>query len=189
MPTRIAVYPGTFDPVTNGHLDVIRRGATIFEELIVACAINYQKSPLFTVQERVDLLREVTSDLPNVRIDSFSGMAVDYVRSVGSRLLLRGLRTFSDFESEVQLAYANRTFAPDVETVFVCASLEESYISSRLIREAAALSGDIGKFVPAVVEARLREKTGILKQSLPAAQTAAPKAKAAPRRRTRHAGR
>lgn len=160
MPTRLAVYPGTFDPVTNGHLDVIRRGSALFDELVVACAINIQKSPLFTLEERLKMLAEVTANLPNVRVDSFSGMAVDYVRGLGSRVILRGLRTFSDFESEVQLAYANRTFAAEIETVFVCATLEESFISSRLIREAAALNGDIARFVPPVVAARLRRKFG-----------------------------
>jgi pantetheine-phosphate adenylyltransferase len=160
MPNRIAIYPGTFDPVTNGHLDVIRRGATLFDELVVACAINVQKSPLFSLDERLEMLRQETADLANVRVDSFSGMAVEYVRRMGSRVILRGLRTFSDFESEVQMAYANRTFAPDIETVFVCATLEESFISSRLIREAAALDGEIARFVPARVAARLRQKFG-----------------------------
>lgn len=165
MPTRLAIYPGTFDPVTNGHLDVIRRGAALFDELVVACAINIQKAPLFTLEERLQMLREETADLPNVRVDSFSGMAVDYVRKLGSRVILRGLRTFSDFESEVQMAYANRTFNPEIETVFVCATLEESFISSRLIREAAALDGEIGRFVPARVATRLRQKFGKQKSS------------------------
>lgn len=180
MPTRLAVYPGTFDPVTNGHLDVIRRGAALFDKLVVACAINIQKSPLFSLDERLEMLREVTGNLPNVEIDSFSGMVVDYVRGLGSRVILRGLRTFSDFESEVQMAYANRTFAGDIETVFVCATLEESFISSRLIREAAALDGDIGKFVPAPVAARLRQKFG--KPRASQRKTATP-------RRVRHPGR
>jgi len=180
MPTRLAIYPGTFDPVTNGHLDVIRRGAALFQELVVACAINIQKSPLFTVEERLEMLREETADLPNVRVDSFTGMAVDYVRGQGASVILRGLRTFSDFESEVQMAYANRTFASEIETVFVCATLEESFISSRLIREAAALNGEIGKFVPARVAARLRQRFGKPKPS---------QRKAAVPRRVKHAGR
>lgn len=181
MATRLAVYPGTFDPVTNGHLDVIRRGSSLFDELIVACAINIQKSPLFTLEERLQMLREVTADLPNVRVDSFGGMAVDYVRSQGSRVILRGLRTFSDFESEVQLAYANRNFAPDVETLFVCATLEESFISSRLIREAAAVDGNITRFVPPPVLARLRGKLGKLRKGVSQRRPA--------RKRTRHAKR
>ncbi|MBX3473291.1 MAG: pantetheine-phosphate adenylyltransferase [Planctomycetes bacterium] len=174
MPHRIAVYPGTFDPVTNGHLDVIRRGAALFDKLVVACAINVQKSPLFELEERLEMLREVTRGLENIEVASFSGMAVDFVRGLGSRVILRGLRTFSDFESEVQLAYANRTFAPELETVFVCASLEESFISSRLIREAATLGGDIERFVPAVVAMRLRRKYGASRPSQ--------RRKAAPRR-------
>jgi pantetheine-phosphate adenylyltransferase len=109
------------------------------------------------------MIRQVTADLPNVRVESFTGMVVDYVRGLGGQVILRGLRTFSDYESEVQMAYANRMFAPDVETVFVCASLDESFISSRLIREAAALDGDISRFVPELVATRLREKTDALK--------------------------
>lgn len=163
MPHRLAVYPGTFDPVSNGHLDVIQRGSHLFEELVVACAINISKQPLFSIDERVEMLKECTSELPNVRVESFTGMIVDYVRSQGGQVILRGLRTFSDYENEVQMAYANRTFAPDVETVFVCASLEESFISSRLIREAAALDGDISRFVPPVVAERLREKASTLR--------------------------
>ncbi|MCC6464423.1 MAG: pantetheine-phosphate adenylyltransferase [Planctomycetes bacterium] len=163
MPQRLAVYPGTFDPVTNGHLDVIRRGAELFEELVVACAVNITKQPLFSVQERLDMLREVTAGLSNVRVTSFGGMVVDFVQSLGGRVILRGLRTFSDYESEVQMAYANRTFAPGVETLFICANLEESFISSRLIREAAALDGDIRRFVPSAVARRLRAKSAALK--------------------------
>lgn len=163
MPHRLAVYPGTFDPVSNGHLDVILRGSQLFEQLVVACAVNIAKEPLFSLDERLEMLRETTADLPNVRIESFTGMVVDYVRSLGGKVILRGLRTFSDYENEVQMAYANRTFAPDVETVFVCASLEESFISSRLIREAAALDGDISRFVPETVAKRLHQKAHALK--------------------------
>jgi pantetheine-phosphate adenylyltransferase len=166
MPHRLAVYPGTFDPPSNGHLDVIQRGAALFEQLVVACAINIAKQPLFSLAERVEMLREITSDLPNVRIESFDGMVVDYVRGLGGKVILRGLRTFSDYENEVQMAYANRMFAPDVETVFVCASLEESFISSRLIREAAALDGDISRFVPKSVAKRLRKKAAALKSDV-----------------------
>jgi pantetheine-phosphate adenylyltransferase len=166
MPHRLAVYPGTFDPASNGHLDVIQRGAALFEQLVVACAINVSKQPLFSLTERMEMLREITTDLPNVRVESFDGMVVDYVRGLGGKVILRGLRTFSDYENEVQMAYANRTFAPDIETVFVCASLEESYISSRLIREAAALDGDISRFVPPSVAARLRVKAAALKSEI-----------------------
>lgn len=158
MPSKLAIYPGTFDPVTNGHLDVIRRGASLFGELVVACAVNIAKEPLFSLEERLEMLREVTRGIKNVRVESFTGMVVDYVRELGGRVILRGIRTFADFESEVQMALANRTFAPGVETVFVCASLEESFISSRLIREAAALDGDVSRFVPAPVVKRLKAK-------------------------------
>jgi pantetheine-phosphate adenylyltransferase len=166
MPHRLAVYPGTFDPVSNGHLDVIERGAQLFEELVVACAVNISKKPLFSLEERIEMLKEVTSGLPNVRIDTFTGMVVEYVRSLSGKVILRGLRTFSDYENEVQMAYANRTFAPDIETVFVCASLEESFISSRLIREAAALDGDISRFVPPSIAERLRKKAAELKSDV-----------------------
>ncbi len=154
----IAIYPGTFDPATNGHLDVIRRGAQLFNELVVACAVNISKQPLFSLEERLELLRTVTKGIKNVRVESFEGMVVDYVKKQGARVILRGIRTFSDFESEVQMALANRTFSPEIETVFVCASLEESFISSRLIREAAALDGDVGRFVPPAVLAALKTK-------------------------------
>lgn len=99
MPHRLAIYPGTFDPCTNGHVDVIRRGAALFEQLVVACAVNISKTPLFSVEERVEMLRQVTSDLPNVRVESFTGMVVDYVRGLGGKVILRGLRTFSDYEN------------------------------------------------------------------------------------------
>ena len=166
MPHRLAVYPGTFDPVSNGHLDVITRGAQLFEQLVVACAVNIAKKPLFSMDERIEMLRECTADLPNVRVEGFNGMVVDYVGGLGGKVILRGLRTFSDYENEVQMAYANRTFAPDIETVFVCASIEESFISSRLIREAAALDGDISRFVPDNVAQRLRSKASALKDSV-----------------------
>jgi pantetheine-phosphate adenylyltransferase len=166
MPHSMAVYPGTFDPVTNGHLDVIRRGAKLFDQLVVACAVNISKQPLFSLDERISMLSELTGDLPNVRIDGFSGMVVDYVKGLGGHVILRGLRTFSDFENEVQMAYANRTFAPEVETVFVCASLDESFISSKLIREAAALGGDVSRFVPAPVVKRLQEKSETLRRDV-----------------------
>jgi pantetheine-phosphate adenylyltransferase len=166
MPHSMAVYPGTFDPVTNGHLDVIRRGAKLFDKLVVACAVNISKQPLFSLSERMGMLTELTSDLPNVQIDSFSGMVVDYVNGLGGHVILRGLRTISDFENEVQMAYANRTFAPDIETVFVCASLDESFISSKLIREAAALGGDVSRFVPEPVVARLLAKSEALQREV-----------------------
>jgi len=156
---RIAVYPGTFDPVSFGHLDLIERGSRLFDELIVAVAINIEKQPWFTAEERIGMIRESVADrgLNNVTVESFSGMIVDFVRAKGSRVLYRGIRTLSDWESEFQMALANRELATEVETVFVMASLEFSYISSRLIREAASLGGRVEQFVPAPVARRMRE--------------------------------
>ncbi|MCR4318189.1 MAG: pantetheine-phosphate adenylyltransferase [Planctomycetes bacterium] len=154
---RRGVYAGSFDPVTYGHLDVIKRGAQLFDELIVAIATNISKSPLFTLDERKEMLIESTAEFDNVRVDTFDGMAVDFVRKVKANALLRGIRTISDFESEFQMALTNRTFAPDIETVFVMASLEYSFISSRLIREAGSLGGDISNFVPPTVAKKLEK--------------------------------
>ncbi len=156
---RIAVYPGTFDPVSFGHLDLIERGSRLFDQLVVAVAVNIEKRPWFAAEERISMIREVVADrgLENVTVEGFSGMIVDFVRAKGSRVLYRGIRTLSDWESEFQMALANRELAAEVETVFVMASLEFSYISSRLIREAAALGGRIEQFVPAPVAHRMRE--------------------------------
>jgi pantetheine-phosphate adenylyltransferase len=158
--TRIAVYPGTFDPPTNGHLDLIERGARIFEELIVAVAVNPRKTPIFTPEERVDIFRRHTKGLDNVSVDSFRGMTVDYVREKGASFLLRGLRTVSDFEYEFQMALTNRAFEPGVDTVFVMPSQEYAYLSSTLIKESVALGGRVGAFVPADVEEELRKRLG-----------------------------
>ncbi len=155
---RRAVYPGTFDPVTNGHLDLIERGATMFDELIVAVASNLEKEPLFSVEERVEMIRERVGHYGSVQVDSFQGLVVDYVRSKGFGVILRGLRTISDFEYEYQMALTNRSFAEDVETVFVMPNLKYAFISSRLIKEAVALGGHVPGFVPPDVEKRLREK-------------------------------
>ena len=162
MPLATAIYPGTFDPITYGHLDVIERGAKIFERLIVAVAMNIEKKPLFGDNERIEMIREAVAEraLTNVEVIAFRGMIVDFVRASGSRAILRGIRTLSDWESEFQMALTNRELAPDVETVFVMASLQYSYISSRLIREVAALNGDIEKFVPRGAARRLRDKKG-----------------------------
>src|SRR5262245_9673132 len=124
MPERIAVYPGTFDPVTNGHLDVIERGARQFDRLIVACAVNTGKEPLFTRDERVALLKGEVARLPNVSVDEFQGLAVEYAKRVGAQAILRGIRTFTDFEYEFQMALTNRALAPDVETLFVMSNVQ-----------------------------------------------------------------
>lgn len=151
MVANIAVFPGTFDPITYGHLDVIRRGAELFDELHIGVGINALKSSLFTPEERVQMILGLTRDLPNVRVESFSGMTVDFVRRVGGKVILRGIRTYADFEYEFQLAIANRRMG-GVETVFVMASAENSFIRSTLIREACALGGNISAFVPPEVE-------------------------------------
>lgn len=160
MEFRTAIYPGTFDPVTLGHLDVIERGARLFDRLVVAAAVNIDKRPLFSVEERLAMVSDSVKErgLRNVEVTSFEGMAVDFVRKFGSRILLRGIRTHSDWESEFQMALTNRTLDGEIETVFVMASLEYSYISSRLIREVAALGGDVEKFVPRMAAKRLQDK-------------------------------
>jgi len=137
----VAVYPGTFDPPTKGHLDVIRRGARLFERLIVAVAINPEKEPLFSEDERLTMLRQLTKGIHNVEVASFRGLTVDFCRKRGASVILRGIRTFSDFEYEFQMALTNRVLAPDVETLFVMPSEEFSYLSSSMVKEAVALGG------------------------------------------------
>jgi pantetheine-phosphate adenylyltransferase len=155
---RVAVYPGSFDPVTNGHLDVIERGAKLFDRLIVAVAVNIGKDPLFTRDERTALLEAECRRFPNVTIETFVGLAVAYARAKGpGTTILRGIRTFSDFEYEFQMSLTNRALAPDVETIYVMSNVEWSYTSSRLLKEAVALGADVSHFVPqAVFEAMKR---------------------------------
>jgi pantetheine-phosphate adenylyltransferase len=156
----IAVYPGSFDPITNGHLDVIRRGVRVFDNLIVAVADNPGKQALFTREERVEMIKEVTRHEKNVAVEHFDGLVVDYVRRKKAGVILRGIRTVSDFEYEYQMALTNRTFAQDIETMFVMTHEEYSFISSRLIKEAASLGGDVSSFVPREVEKWLKKKFG-----------------------------
>jgi len=155
---RVAVYPGSFDPLTNGHLDIIGRGAALFDELVVAVLQNTDKEPLFTVEERLRVLREVLRPLPNVRVDRFEGLLVDYVRSVGGRAIVRGLRAISDFEYEFQMALMNRHLCEDVETLFLMAAEAYSYLSSRLVKEVAKLGGSVHGLVPPPVEKLLAER-------------------------------
>lgn len=153
-----AVVPGSFDPVTSGHIDVIERAARVFGEVIVALAPNPTKEPLFTVEERIKMLREVTGHVPNVRIDAFDGLLVDYVRSQGAQVIVKGLRAVSDFEFEFQMALMNRKLTPDVETVFMMTGAEYSYLSSSIVREIAALGGSVKGLVPKTVERYLMKK-------------------------------
>lgn len=153
-----AIYPGTFDPVTNGHLDVIERGSRLFSRLVVAVAWNADKKPIFTAEERVAHLREMCRGLKNVEILTFKGLIVEFARQQKIGCLLRGVRTVSDFEYELQMALTNRDLAADVETVFVMPSLRYSYVSSRLIRESVQLGADLSHLIPAAVQEQLRER-------------------------------
>ncbi|MBO5283139.1 MAG: pantetheine-phosphate adenylyltransferase [Lachnospiraceae bacterium] len=144
-----AVYPGSFDPMTFGHLDIIRRAASMFDELTVAVLNNTQKTPLFSVEERVKILEEATKELPNVKVDSFSGLLIDYCQEKGFRIAVRGLRAITDFEYELQIAQANRMMSKDaLDTIFLTTSLEYAYLSSTSVKEFASFNGDISKCVP-----------------------------------------
>ena len=153
-----AIYPGSFDPPTNGHLDLIGRGSHIFDQLVVAILRNPEKSPLFTVNERRHMLEELTSEFKNVRVDTFDGLTVDYAARVRASAVLRGIRALSDYEYELQMALMNRKLRPDLETVFMMPAEQYSYLSSRLVREVARLGGKISGLVPEMVETRLKEK-------------------------------
>lgn len=158
MKTSIAIYPGSFDPVTNGHLDLIERGEKMFDKLIVAVLKNVEKQPLFTVAERVEMLKEVTEQWDSVEIDVFEGLLVDYARKRGAAVILRGIRAISDYEFELQMALMNRKLEPRLETVFMLPSEAYSYLSAKLVREIAQLNGPLTGLVPQVVELRLRKK-------------------------------
>jgi pantetheine-phosphate adenylyltransferase len=154
----IAIYPGSFDPPTNGHLDLIERGSKIFDELIVAILRNAEKAPLFGVAERRLMLEEMTAPFGNVRVDTFDGLTVDYAAKVKAGAVLRGIRAISDYEYELQMALMNRKLQPDLETVFMMPALKYSYLSSRLVREIGQLGGSVKDLVPEMVERRLKEK-------------------------------
>jgi pantetheine-phosphate adenylyltransferase len=158
-----AVYPGSFDPLTNGHLDLIERGSKIFSKLIVAVTDNPHKTLLFSPQERLEMIRETISYLDNVDVDHFSGLLVDYCTNIGGRVILRGLRAVSDFEYEFQMALMNRRLCESVETIFMMPHETYSYLSSRLVEEICMLGGDISGLVPPHVEVRLKAKLGITK--------------------------
>ena len=153
-----AIYPGSFDPVTFGHIDIIRRSASMVDELIVGVLNNNAKIPLFSVEERVRMLEKVLKDMPNVKCISFEGLLVDFAHETGARMVIRGLRAITDFEYELQMAQTNHKLRPDVETVFLTTSLEYSYLSSTTVKEVAAFGGDISQFVPEYVADRIKEK-------------------------------
>ncbi len=155
---RKAVYPGTFDPITNGHMDIIERAAAQFDELIVAVLRNSQKSPLFSVDERVNIIRNVTAHMPNVSVCSFEGLSVDFVRSCNATVMIRGLRAVTDFEIELQMAQTNRVIAPDIDTMLMVTSLENAYLSSTIVRELASYKADIERFVPPFAAEQMRKK-------------------------------
>ena len=157
---RTAVYPGSFDPVTNGHLDVISRGAELFDKVIVGVLHNSTKSPLFSVEERVNILKEATAHLNNVEIVAFSGLSVEFARKCGAKVIIRGLRAITDFEYELQMAQTNRVLAPDIDTMFLTTSLEFAYLSSTTVKEVATFGGDISKFVPEFVSREVYKKLG-----------------------------
>lgn len=153
-----AVYPGSFDPLTHGHLDILNRAAGIFDRVVIAVIENPSKTPLFSTKERVDMIRESIGEMPRVEVSTFSGLTIDFARKVEARVIVRGLRAVSDFESEFQMALMNRRLEPDVTTVFIPTSLRNLFLSSSLIKELTAFGGDIAEFVPASVVGPLKER-------------------------------
>jgi pantetheine-phosphate adenylyltransferase len=160
--TKIAVYPGTFDPITNGHLDLIHRASKLFPEVVVAVSTHPQKKPLFTLEERLELVRASTFGIQNVRVDSFQGLLVRYAKEMGASALIRGLRAVSDFEYEFQMALMNRKQRPDIETVFLMPSEEYTYVNSTVVKEIAILGGRVDCFIPAPVASALAKKIAAL---------------------------
>jgi pantetheine-phosphate adenylyltransferase len=154
----VAIYPGSFDPITNGHLDLVARGSRMVGRLIVAVLRNHAKQPLFSVEERLEMLAEVVKPYPNVEVGAFDGLLVDYAASRGATMIMRGIRAVSDYELDWQMALMNRRLRPEIETVFLVAGEEYSFISSNLVKEVAALGGNVSGIVPPLVEQRLRKK-------------------------------
>jgi len=158
---KVAVYPGSFDPITFGHLDIIKRGLTIFDEIIVAVARNSQKNALFSTDERVGLIQYVMQGEERVTVDTFSGLLIEYVASKGANVIIRGLRAISDFEYEFQIAQMNSTIGREIETLFMMTSLQYGYLSSSIVKEVCSLNGDIDLFVPPEVKLALKQKYGL----------------------------
>ena len=153
-----AVYPGSFDPVTYGHLDIIRRSRSLADELIVGVLNNKAKTPFFSVEERVKMLEEMTKNMPGVKVVPFEGLLIDFAKEMSAGIVVRGLRAVTDFEYELQMAQTNNKLSPELETVFLTTSLEYSYLSSTIVKEVAAFGGDISQFVPEMIERRIQEK-------------------------------
>ena len=153
-----AIYPGSFDPVTLGHLDIIERTAQVMDRVIVGVLNNRKKTPLFSVEERVNMLKSVTSHLPNVEVKSFDGLTIDFARENGAKVIVRGLRAITDFEYELQLSQTNRVIAPEIDTLFLTTSLKYSYLSSSMVKEIAVYGGDISAFLPPEIGGLVREK-------------------------------
>lgn len=155
---KIAVYPGSFDPVTNGHLDIMKRSASLVDQLIVGVLQNNTKNPLFSLEERVKILMEVTKDISNIKVEAFSGLSIDFAKKCNAKFLVRGLRAITDFDYELQMAQTNRILSPGIDTIFLTTSLEYAYLSSSTVKEVAFYGGDITKFVPDSVATAVSEK-------------------------------
>ncbi len=161
---RVAVYPGSFDPVTLGHLDIINRSALLFDTLVVGVLNNNSKTPLFSVEERVNMLKEVTKDIPNVKVMSFSGLLVDFLKELDAKIIIKGLRAITDFEYELQMAQINRQLDNSIDTIYLNTNLKYSYLSSSMVKEVARYGGDINQFLPQPVVSKVYEKYGINKE-------------------------
>lgn len=158
MSRKVAIYPGSFDPFTNGHINIIERGVRVFDNVIVAIAHNTSKKTTFTIEERVEIIREVFQNRPEVKVDYFQGLLVEYAKKMGTNIVLRGMRTVSDFEYELQMALSNKTLYPEIETIFMVTEGTYSYISSSLIKEIITLGGSAKEMIPEIVEKKLKEK-------------------------------
>lgn len=153
-----AIYPGSFDPVTLGHLDIIKRSANIFDEVIVGILVNSSKQPMFTMEERLMMLEESVKDIPNVKVKTFTGMTIDFARDNGAKVIVRGLRVISDYETEMQIAQVNRSIDPTIETMFLATGLEYSFLSSTIAKEVAYYDAGVEKLVPPIVVSKIKEK-------------------------------